>query len=200
MLTRKMLTAMEIPAEKIDEIIKAHTETVDALKDERDTYRKSAEELETVKKSLEEAQNELKTFKDEDYKSKFEAIKGEYEAYKTDTEQKAVKAAKEAAYIKLCKDAGINEKRIPSVVRVTDLSALEFNKDGTTFKESEKILQNIKTEWADFVTTETVVGAKVPNPPQNTGCNTFESMNLADKMKYANEHPQDSEVKAWLAK
>lgn len=199
MLTRKMLTAMEIPAEKIDEIIKAHTETVDALKDERDTFKKSAEELEGVKKALTDAQAELKVFKDEDYKAKFDALKGEYDAFKADIEQKTVKAQKEAAYTKLLKDAGINEKRIPSVVKVTDLSALEFNKDGT-FKDADKLVENIKTEWADFVTTETVVGAKVPNPPQNTGGNTFEKMNLADKMKYANEHPQDNAVKEWLAK
>ena len=35
-LSRKFLAALDIPAEKIDEIIKAHSDTVEALKEERD--------------------------------------------------------------------------------------------------------------------------------------------------------------------
>ena len=41
-LTRKMLKAMGIEDEKIDQIIEAHTETVDALKVERDQYKEDA--------------------------------------------------------------------------------------------------------------------------------------------------------------
>ena len=58
-LTRKMLTAMDIPAEKIDEIINAHVETVDALKEERDGFKADAEELPKVKKKFEEVKKEL---------------------------------------------------------------------------------------------------------------------------------------------
>ena len=38
-LTRKMLKAMGIEDEKIDQIIEAYTETVDALKEQRDQYK-----------------------------------------------------------------------------------------------------------------------------------------------------------------
>ena len=41
-LTRKMLKAMGIEEEKIDQIIEAHSETVDALKKDRDTYKENA--------------------------------------------------------------------------------------------------------------------------------------------------------------
>ena len=51
-LTRKMLKAMGIEDEKIDTIIEAHTETVDALKKERDGYKESADKLADVQKEL----------------------------------------------------------------------------------------------------------------------------------------------------
>ena len=44
-LTRKMLKAMAIEDEKIDQIIDAHTETTESLKEERDNYKESAEKV-----------------------------------------------------------------------------------------------------------------------------------------------------------
>jgi hypothetical protein len=51
-LTRKFLSALGIDADKVDEIINAHTETVDALKNERDKYKADAEKLPEVQKEL----------------------------------------------------------------------------------------------------------------------------------------------------
>ena len=51
-LTRKALSTMGIEDDKIDQIISMHTETVNALKEERDKYKDGAEKLETVKKEL----------------------------------------------------------------------------------------------------------------------------------------------------
>ena len=53
-LTRKYLSALGIEAEKIDEIISAHTETVDGLKDEIAKYKGDAEKLPAVQKELDE--------------------------------------------------------------------------------------------------------------------------------------------------
>lgn len=44
-LTRKLLRSMGIEDEKIDQIIDAHTETVNALKDERDGLKDAADRL-----------------------------------------------------------------------------------------------------------------------------------------------------------
>ena len=53
-LTRKFLSALGIEAEKIDEIIDAHTDTVNALKEERDKYKASHEALQGVQKELDD--------------------------------------------------------------------------------------------------------------------------------------------------
>ena len=41
--TRKFLSAMGIEADKVDEIINAHIEVVDGLKEERDNFKKNAD-------------------------------------------------------------------------------------------------------------------------------------------------------------
>ena len=53
-LTRKMLKAMGIEDEKIEQIIEEHVESIDGLKAERDRYKSGAEEAEGLRKQLEE--------------------------------------------------------------------------------------------------------------------------------------------------
>lgn len=165
-LTRKMLTAMEIPAEKIDEIINAHSETVNALKEERDKYKAEAEQLPQIKKDLESANKKLEGL-DIDVK-KYDDLKAEFDAYKADVEAKASRSAKETAYKKLLAEAGVSEKRIGAVLKVSDLSKIELDKDGNV-KNSDKLTENIKSEWADFIVTKSTQGADTPKPPTNTG-------------------------------
>lgn len=61
--------------------------------------------------------------------------------------------------------AGISEKRIPSILKVTDFGAMEMNEG--KFKDQEALLENIKTEWSDFVTTTQITGANTPKPINN---------------------------------
>lgn len=102
------------------------------------------------------------------WKVKFDALKEEFEGYKTEEQKKATKAAKETAFKALLKESGIAEKRIASVVRVSDIDSLELGEDGK-FKNSEDLTKKIKDEWADFISTETTKGAETATPPANTG-------------------------------
>lgn len=167
-LTRKFLTALGIEADKVDEIINAHTETVDALKAERDGYKADAEKLPSVQKELDTLKAAAEKDGKDPYKVKYEAIKEEFEAYKKDQTAKESKAAKTDAYRALLKEAGVSEKRIEAVLRVSDVDAVELDKDGK-IKGADKLRESIKTEWADFITSKFVKGANTPNPPVNTG-------------------------------
>ena len=51
-LTRKMLKAMGIEDEKIDQIIEEHVESVDGLKAERDRYKAAAKDAEALSAEL----------------------------------------------------------------------------------------------------------------------------------------------------
>ena len=69
------------------------------------------------------------------------------------------------------KAAGISEKRIDAVLKVSNIDSIELDKDGK-IKDADKHTENIKTEWADFIPTTTVVGARTANPPANNGKGT----------------------------
>lgn len=158
-LTRKLLKALGIGEEAIDEIIAAHTDTVDGLKADLARYKKDAEALPGVQKEL----GDLKAAGDDGYKKKYEDEHRAFEDFKKAQTAKESLSAKETAYRALLKAAGISDKRIDTVIRVTDLTELEL-KDGK-FTDEGKLTESIKTEWADFVTTETETGAPSQTPP-----------------------------------
>lgn len=193
-LTRKMLKAMSIEDEKIDQIIDAHTETLESIKRERDQFKAEAETLPEIQKQLEELKE---TNGNDEWQAKYEAIKAEYDSYKKDIEAKELKSNKEAAYKKLLKDVGISDKRIDSVLKVTDFDTIALDKDGQ-LKDIDKLKDKVKSDWSDFIVTTSTQGADVSTPPASTGGSTFDDMSLAEKMAFANDNPDNAEVKAWL--
>lgn len=201
-LTRKMLKAMELDDDKISQIIDAHQSVIDEIGNERDTFKADAEKykaeverLASVEKDLVKAQAKLEDA--EKITEKYKALQDEYATYKNDVTAKATQAQKEKAYRELLVEAGISDKRFDSIIKVSDLSKLEIDDDGKV-KDAKTIVEDIKSEWADFIVTSGTQGASVSNPPQNTGGSTFENMSLAEKMAYANENPNNVEVQAWL--
>lgn len=167
-LTRKMLAAMGIEADKIDEIIHEHSDTVSALKEQIDSLKGDAAKLPDVQKKLDEAEQKIKDADSAAWEQKYTTLKSEYDGYKADVETKAEKLKKEAAYKKLLADAGISEKRIAAVMKVSDLNVIKFNEDGSV-QDADKISENVKKEWADFIETKREKGADVANPPANNG-------------------------------
>ena len=169
-LTRKMLAAMDIPAEKIDEIISAHAETVNAIKEERDALKSDADSVKELKQQLESAQKELETLKSGDWEKKYSDLKTEYDGFKKDTQEKATKKAKEDAYKKLLTDAGISSKRIDSIIKVSGdaINGISMDADGK-IKDADKLIEGVKKEWSDFISTEGTKGAQTSTPPGGNG-------------------------------
>ena len=171
--TRKFLSAMGIEAEKIDEIINAHVEVVDGLKEERDNFKKDAEKLADVEKELNKAKEKLakngegETVSKEDYDN----LKKEYDDYKADITAKNTRTEKENAFRELLKSVGVSEKRFNAIIKVSDIDGLELDKDGK-IKDAEKHTENVKSEWADVIETTTTKGANTANPPANNGKGT----------------------------
>ena len=178
-LTRRALKAMGIDEEKIDEIISMHSETVDGLKADVAKYKADAEALPEVQKQLEKAQADLEAGKKDSWKVKYEAIKEEFEGYKTEQTKKESHAAKEKAYRALLQEAGVSEKRLESVLKVSDVDSVELDEKGT-IKGADKLTESIKSEWADFITTTETRGAQTSNPPAN---NNGGAMTKADIYK-----------------
>lgn len=160
-LTRKSLKAMGLTDEQVDSIIEMHTETVDGLKADISKYKADAEKLPGVQKEL----DALKAAGDGGYKEKYEKEHKAFEDFKTEQTAKETKAAKEKAYRELLVAAGISEKRVDTVLRVSDLEKVELE-DGK-IKGADELTKNIKTEWADFIVKTQTKGTETHNPPAN---------------------------------
>lgn len=165
-LTRKMLKAMGIEDEKVEQIIEAHTETVTALKDERDAFKADAEKLPAVQKEL----DELKATdnKEDTYKVKYDALKEEFDSFKKEQSEKELRVKKEQAYKVLLQEAGVSEKRVDAVLKVSDIDSIEFNEDGSV-KDADTLKKGIETEWEDFIVRKATQGTQTSNPPQGSG-------------------------------
>ena len=166
-LTRKMLKAMGIEEEKIDQIIEAHSETVDSLKADRDSYKDDAEKLKDVQKEL----DDLKAKGDDGWKEKHDRLKEEFDQYKNDVQAKETKAAKEAAYRAILKDANLSEKGIEKAIKYAEWDKIELGEDGK-LKGANEHIKAAREEWAEYVTTTTTTGAKTSTPPANNGGKT----------------------------
>lgn len=168
-LSRKFLSAMGIEADKIDEIITAHTETVDALKEDRDRYKAEALKLPDVQQKLDDALEEIKNNTDnEKWHTKYDALKDEYDNFKKSEAAKVAKESKKAVLKNLLKDIGISDKRIDSVIKVTDVDSIELDDQGS-IKDVDTLKDTLEKEWSDFIVKEDVHGASSYTPPGGGG-------------------------------
>lgn len=161
-LSRKMLKAMGIEEDKIEQIIEEHVESTDALKKQRDQYKAEAEEVAELKKKLSDA--EAASSEDDGYKARYEAEKKSFADYKAKVDAAKSENEKRGLYRKLLEASGIDPKRVDSVLKVSDLSGVTV-KDGA-LEGADELAESIKSEWADFVVQKSVEGAKVAHPPK----------------------------------
>ena len=167
-LTRKMLKAMGIEEEKIEQIIEEHAETVNALKQQRDQYKVDAEKLPGVQKELDDLKEAAEKDGENPYKAKCEELQQQFDDYKADVTAKETKAKKTAAYRKLLKDAKVSEKRLDSILKLSPVDDVELDDNGE-IKDAEDVKKKIEEEWSDFIVTEETHGADSNNPPGGSG-------------------------------
>ena len=186
-LTRKMLKAMGIEDEKIDQIIDAHTETVEGLKAEREEYKANAEKLTEVQAEL----NSLKAKGDDGLKEKYDKLKTDFDNYKAEVENAKKLEAKKDAYRELIKDAGLSDKGAEKALKYADWDHIEVE-DGK-IKDSKDHMKALKEEWAEYVVRENTEGASVTNPPANNGSSKYTSK--ADIMKIKDTSERQKAIK-----
>lgn len=185
-LSRRFLATLGIEQDKIDEIIQQHTESIDGIKTERDTYKKDAEKLVKVQEELDKANETLKDFnKDNTFKVKYDALKEEFDQYKADISSKETRDKKQSAFVEVLKSAGISEKRIPSILKVSKdtIDGIDFSEDGKV-KNVEELTNTLKTEWSDFIVTTKETGTNISNPPSNNpNDKKLEDMSMEEYIK-----------------
>lgn len=156
-LTRKMLKAMGIEDEKIDQIIEEHTESTDALKKQRDDWKAKAEAKPAADPKPKDPEPS------DEYKAKYDAEKKAFEDYKAGIEAEKAEAEKRAKYRELIEKAGVDAKRIDAVLKISDLSGVTV-KDGA-IEGADKLVEGIKADFKEFIPVITTKGANVAKPP-----------------------------------
>jgi hypothetical protein len=168
-----------ISASKFDDVARAINAAVGKEFVEKKRYNDKLTEIDTLKAEKHDAED--KATSAEKWKTKYDALKEEFTTYKNDISAKESAESKEKAYRELLTKAGVSEKRLATVIKASkpDIDALELGEDGK-FKDADKLIENIKTEWADFITTTETKGASTATPPTNNGGG---KMTKADIMK-----------------
>ena len=167
-------------SDAILKIMDGHTASIDALREERDNLKKDLEEAGDAKKKAEDLQKEVDSLKEsnkESYKVKYDAIKEEFETYKKGIENEKTKASKTEAYKKLLKEAGISEKRIDAVLKVSEIDKIKLDKEGK-IEGADELKKSITEEWADFIVKTDKQGAQTSNPPASTGGKTLDKAEI----------------------
>ena len=159
---------MGLTDEQVDTIIEAHTDTVDGIKAERDSYKTDAEKLPWVQNELNDLKQTIGDGGETVSKAEYDRLQGEYDTYKNGVTAREAHAAKETAYRTLLKEAGVDPKRIDAIVKITDIDGIELAEDGK-IKDADTRTATVKTDYADFIVTYGEHGANVANPPANNG-------------------------------
>lgn len=165
-LTRKMLKAMGIEDEKIDQIIEAHTETVEGLKDQASTYKADAEKLPGVQKELDDLK---KTGADGGYKAKYDKEHKDFADYKAGIAAKESAAAKEKAARAYFAGKGIPEGSMAMAIRgaKAEIDALELE-DGK-IKDSTALDGLLSGDYKGLIGRTETSGTNTQTPPDTTG-------------------------------
>lgn len=140
--------------EKAQQIMDGHIAVTNGLKDERDALKEQAEKAVELQKQLENG---------EDFRTKYEEEHKAFEEFKKRTATDAETAKVKTAYRKLLADEGISEKRLDSILKLTDLSKMKLDKDGN-LEDVESLKKAINEEWGEFRTTVSERGAVVEKP------------------------------------
>lgn len=194
-LTRKLLKGMGLTDEQVDTVIEAHTETVDGLKEQRDTYKADADKLKTVQAELDQLKG------GEDWKAKYETEHAAFDTYKKTIAANEQTAKVKEAYKALLLENKVDDKRIDSILRVTDFAEMKLGDDGK-LTDAENLSKAIKTDWAGFIVTDGKQGAHVDNPPKGGATITTRAdiykkdehgryvLSTAERQKALAEHPE----------
>ena len=151
-------SGVEIPKELEDALVTEHLNA-------RNAYAEEQVKAELEKQPATKAENVKDS---EEYK----ALKADFDKYKAEVTEKETKAAKEAAYRAVLKDANLSEKGIEKAIKYAEWDKIELGEDGK-LKGANDHIKAVRDEWAEYVTTTTTTGAKTSTPPANNHAKNY---------------------------
>lgn len=163
-LTQKMLKALGVEDEdKREQILDEHQSVLREIREERDRLRDEAAKVKDLQRQLEEAKAASEG--GDEWEEKFNAEHKAFEDFKTSVEAQKAEEAKARAYREqVLSAAGVDPRRVDSIMRLADLSGVKV-KDGK-IEGADKLIEGVRSEWSDFIVRSRTKGANVANPPE----------------------------------
>ena len=147
-------------------IIAMHIGVVDPLKDELQTAKADAAKVADLEKEIERLKT-LNTDADS-WKAKYEKEHADFDEYKNNIDSEKQTENLKSLYKSLLKENKVDDKRIDSILKVTDFSTLKVGKDGK-LENAKELSESIKSDWKDFIVETKTKGADIETPPANSG-------------------------------
>ncbi len=169
-LSRKMLKAMGIEDEKIDQIIEAHSETVDSLTGKVSASKADAGKVGELQKQLEQAQKDLSAAQQDGWKDKHDKVKKEFDEYKNGIAAKEAQAAKEKAVRAYYESKNITGKNLDIAMLGSSqvISRVELDDNGK-LGSTEALDSLVAGTFSGLVGRAETLGANTAHPPANNG-------------------------------
>lgn len=160
-LTRKFLKSLGLDEDKVEAIIDAHTESTDALKQQRDEANGKIAELESITQERDTLKTQLEKAGDA------AKIQAEFEAYKSGIEKEKAQAGKKNAMIGALKNAGVRPEFVDLLIDKVDMDKVEM--EGETAKNAEALISPIKASYSGLFGEITTGGVPPIAPPTGGG-------------------------------
>lgn len=163
-LTRSMLKGMNLTEEQVGAIIDAHKETVDALKEQRDSYKADAEKLVSVQKELDGYKN------GKDWKAEYDKLDKSFKDYKSDIASKEALATKKRLYRAVLDELKVNKDDADLIIAGTDFGTITLDDNGK-LADADGLRKTVGEKYKRYIPTVKDKNADVDNPPKDQGNN-----------------------------
>ena len=127
-LTRSMLKAMGIEPEKVDEIIGAHVESIDALKDQISELKESAKEIEKLRSENERLKEEKPD--GDEWEQKYQSEHEAFENYKKEIKTAETTRMKMDKFRALLTEVGLTGKLAETIIKTQDMDKIALTSEG----------------------------------------------------------------------
>lgn len=183
---KSLLSDAGLPVDALDktaeEICSRHNTTLDAIKEERDTYKHDSETLVTVQAEL----DKLKSLPEDGYKAKYEQEHKDFETFKQEVKSKETASKIRSEYRKLLDESHINAEDVDLIMNATKFDEMKL--DGSDkLIDAEKLKEGIKTKYARYIHEEGVEGAPTPTPIKRVNTPTGANSRAAELAKQYHE-------------
>lgn len=162
-LTRKFLRALGVEEDKIDEIVTAHQDTLDAIKAERDGLKTSADKLAEAQAEVTRLTSELEKAKSSSGDAA--KVQADFDAYRQQVDKERADALNTSDLLDIAREAGVQRESFRSMIaRDFDMGRIQRGEDGKVSNRAE-LVEAIKSGYADCIGEITNTGTPPTNPP-----------------------------------